>query len=406
MTSALQAMFADASTISLISTAVLTAAYGSYRANDSLMKQRHATSRRQSIPTLSDQLIDENSHMLEGSAAMAFPIIAAISITLLFFFLRSVGIVFTALSTISGFFAITFVVWPFAEALCRVFLNNSSASSRDYFSTAITSITVLCALVVIMLWLFTGNWICNNIIGVCLCVLFASLCKLSNLKVAVILFIGLFFYDIFFVFFSQRFFGRNVMVEVATSEPTNPASAIASWLNLPVSPVKTLALPAKLIIPTSSGHYAILGLGDIILPEILLAYLLQFDLQSCITPIYTGYFIPAIIAYAFALALSFFFNYAFLSAQPALLYIVPAVLLTTIFAALYRRHFISLWTGPVAPSSSGHRRYDDDGNRQDDDDDYNDCFEPAAAESGMRDGESHLLLDSKAKDNSTIAHNV
>lgn len=401
--SPLRDMFADPSTMWLISTAVLTAAYSSYRANDALLKTRRP-SHRQSIPTLSDQLMDDNSHMLQGPAAMMFPVIAAISITLLFFFLRSVGIIFTALSTISGFFAVVFVVWPFAEALAARVLPLSITSNRDNLTTAVTACAVPIALAVILTWLITGNWLCNNAIGISLCIFFASLCKVSNLKVTTILFTGLFFYDIFFVFFSEHFFGRNVMIEVATTEPTNPASAIASWFNLPLSPVKTLALPAKLIIPTANGNYAILGLGDIILPEILLAFLLQFDLLISITPIYTGYFVPALIAYAFALGLSFYCNYAFLSAQPALLYIVPAVLMTTTIAALSRRHFSTMWNGP-SPSGPSHPRYGRD-REEEDADDYDELVDDIADTRMTHKSESHLLLESKSKSKSTLAQQV
>lgn len=308
---------------------------------------------------MSDQLVDDNSHVLHGSAALAFPVVAAISITLLFFFLRSIGIIFTALSTISGFFALCFVVWPLADLLSRRLRPPSSRVSASTFATALC---VVPAVVVIGIWLVTGNWIANDVIGISLCILFASLCKVQNLKVTAILFTGLFFYDIFFVFFSERFFGRNVMVEVATTAPTNPASAVASWLNLPVTPVPHLALPAKLIIPTSDGKQAILGLGDIILPEVLLTYLLEFDARisspshsssssspsifpTSNKPLYAGYFAYALVAYALAVATSFFCNYAFRSAQPALLYIVPAVLLTTLALGILRGHVGLLWNG-------------------------------------------------------------
>lgn len=357
MASAIREMFTDSSTLSLISIAVFTAGYASVRANEALFKQR-SSSARQQTQTISEQLIDDNSHVLHGTAALAFPVIAAVSITLLFFFLRSIGIIFTAFSTISGFFALLFVAWPFAFWLVRRFSHNVRNQS-----SLVSAFAVVPAAIIITVWLFTGNWMANNLIGFSLCILFASLCRVPNLKVTAILFTGLFFYDIFFVFFSERVFGRNVMVEVATTAPTNPASAIASWFKLPVSPVKTLALPAKLIIPTGKNSQAILGLGDIILPEVFLTYLLEFDLRNPSSPLYAGYFIPGLVAYAFALTVSFFCNYTFRAAQPALLYIVPAVLLTTILAAVPRGHLSVLWSGNFPSSRS--EELDNEGSEED-----------------------------------------
>lgn len=153
-------------------------------------------------------------------------------------------------------------------------------------------------------------------------------------------------YDIFFVFFSERVFGRNVMVEVATSTPTNPASALAKLFHLPFSPVQNLALPAKLVFPAGDSHHTILGLGDIILPEILLTHLLEFDLRNrVVTPLRTGYFLRALLAYAVGLVASFYFSYAFQTAQPALLYIVPLVVFPTIILAERRGELVRLWKG-------------------------------------------------------------
>lgn len=342
MTSALWVLLTDITTYETLSTAVATAAYAAYRANDALFKARDASGQR-SAPSLSEQLIDENARVLESSMALAFPMIATVSIIFLFFFLRSIGVVLIALSTVSGFFSVLFLLWPLGESLVRrlraVGVRVRSAGPVEF------AIVAPLAASVIGVWLFTGHWLPNNFIGVGLCVLFASLCKVPSLKVTTMLFAGLFAYDIFFVFFSERFFGRNVMVEVATSTPTNPASAIANFLHLPVNPVKTLALPAKLIFPAEGGHFSILGLGDIILPEILLVYLLEIDLRNRATPLYLGYFSRALVAYSLGLFASFYFSFAFQAAQPALLYIVPAMIFPTVLLARSRGQLGHLWIG-------------------------------------------------------------
>eukprot|EP00177_Eucheuma_denticulatum_P000702 GFKZ01001265.1.p1 GENE.GFKZ01001265.1~~GFKZ01001265.1.p1 ORF type:complete len:369 (-),score=48.27 GFKZ01001265.1:551-1657(-) len=334
----------DITTYETLLTALCTTAYAAYRANESLFKPSTSSSQPTS---LASSLIEDNSRVLEGPLALAFPVIATLSIVLLFFFLRSVGVILTALSAISGFFSLLFLFWPLSQFLGK---HLRSLPAFVSLSAAVLEPAISClfSTFVLLTWLFSGHWLANNLIGVALCILFASLCKVPSLKVTVILFTGLFVYDIFFVFFSEHIFGRNVMVEVATSTPTNPAAALANFLHLPFSPVPNLALPAKLIFPAGDSHQTILGLGDVILPEILLVFLLEFDLRNRVAvPLWRGYFLKAWIAYAAGLMASFFFSYTFQTAQPALLYIVPMVVIPTVVLARTRGQLAALWNGAV-----------------------------------------------------------
>ena len=49
-----------------------------------------------------------------------------------------------------------------------------------------------------------------------------STVRIDRLKVIVVIFILLFVYDIFWVFFSEHFFQKNVMVTVANQNFTQP----------------------------------------------------------------------------------------------------------------------------------------------------------------------------------------
>lgn len=346
MASTLYLMLTDPPTLILMATALSTAAYAAYRANQYLLTHNNS-SPYPHVPSFSDQVIDENARLLEHSMAIAFPIIASVSIVFLFFFLGSIGFVLTILTAISSFFSVFFLIWPFGEVIAkRIRSSPLHIRPAPYLETAIC---VPIVVTIIITWLFTGHWIPNNLIGISLCIFFASLCKVPNLKVTAILFVGLFVYDIFFVFFSESIFGTNVMVQVATSTPQNPASALAKFFNLPFSPVHNLALPAKIIVPTAQNRQAILGLGDIILPEVLLVYLMEFDIRNGLSSQYKSYFWRALIAFAFGLEASFFFNFTFHVAQPALLYIVPSIMLPTLLLAKKRGQLSLLWNGPPRP---------------------------------------------------------
>lgn len=55
----------------------------------------------------------------------------------------------------------------------------------------------------------------NNVLGISFCVQAIEAISLGNYRNGALLLTGLFFYDIFWVFYSERFFGDNVMVSVA-----------------------------------------------------------------------------------------------------------------------------------------------------------------------------------------------
>jgi len=148
--------------------------------------------------------------------------------------------------------------------------------------------------------------------------------RLPNLKVGSVLLIVFFFYDIFWVFFSEFIFKKNVMVTVATELPQ---------------------LPMVVIFPRFVDDGAsLLGLGDIVLPGIFLCFLYRLD-KAKESRFRYGYFLPAWIAYGIGLVVTFLMVFALQRGQPALLYLVPATLLTTVFFGWRRRELKLLWKG-------------------------------------------------------------
>ena len=69
------------------------------------------------------------------------------------------------------------------------------------------------------------------------------------------------------------------MIKVATKEVNNPFKIIARRLNIPSNFSRELSLPGKLIVPSyqNAGNFSILGLGDIVVPGLLLCFVLRFD---------------------------------------------------------------------------------------------------------------------------------
>ncbi|EDV23459.1 uncharacterized protein TRIADDRAFT_58104 [Trichoplax adhaerens] len=158
-------------------------------------------------------------------------------------------------------------------------------------------------------WYFIKkHWIANNILGLAFASTGVELLQLNSVQTGCILLGGLFFYDIFWVF------GTDVMVTVATS----------------------FEAPIKYIIEKgiNSTNYAMLGLGDIVIPGIYIALLLRFDLSS--NKGSKAYFYNGLVAYIIGLIVTVAVLLLFKAAQPALLYLVPACIGSTILTALVK----------------------------------------------------------------------
>lgn len=170
-----------------------------------------------------------------------------------------------------------------------------------------------------------------------------SLLKIDSFKTGGILLSGLFLYDVWWVF------GTKVMVSVATS----------------------LDLPMKILWPKSTRlsleHGAMmLGLGDIVVPGTFVSLALRYDhFRHTKTeqekPFAKPYFIASVVAYVTGLATTMVVMHVFHAAQPALLYLSPACILSFILTAWRRGELSEAWQwtdGVVAASQNGN--VDDD----------------------------------------------
>merc|ERR1711904_577664 len=101
-------------------------------------------------------------------------------------------------------------------------------------------------------------------------------------------------------------------------------------------------LPIKIVIPYFKGPgNSMIGLGDMVLPGLLTAFLIRFDrLRNDVNDLY---FTTCMVGYALGLALCLLVLIVFRAAQPAMLYLSPCTLLC-VFSQAYRRNEIGmLW---------------------------------------------------------------
>lgn len=194
----------------------------------------------------------------------------------------------------------------------------------------------------------------GNFVAVCIVTELLQLLSLNSFLTASTMLVGLLLYDVFWVFGSSQIFGDNVMLTVATSNSFDG--------------------PMKLIFPqwneNSPNPYSILGLGDLAAPGLLMALMLRFDrfrsrqlaaatadvagigADVAVTSAESAgeeksyerqvavedksYFNASIVAYLAGLALTIGVNSYTGAAQPALLYLVPSLLLGLLSLSLSR----------------------------------------------------------------------
>lgn len=111
---------------------------------------------------------------------------------------------------------------------------------------------------------YSQNWQLSNAIGLSFAFNAISLMRIDSFRTGTILLAGLFLYDIFWVFYSSKAFGKSVMVSVATDfqapiKLVYPKDGLAAFLH------------------ASAQGFTMLGLGDIVIPGIFISLALRFD---------------------------------------------------------------------------------------------------------------------------------
>ncbi|KAJ6843772.1 signal peptide peptidase-like 1 [Iris pallida] len=328
----------------------------------------------------------ESSITLDRSQALMIPLASSCSLLLMFYLFSSLSHLVTAFTAAASAAALFFCLSPYLSLLRhRLSLpdpllssSSSSSSSRRCCCpsssrpfTRLQSLLLLLCLSLVFSWLVTGHWVLNNVLGISICVAFVSHVRLPNVKICALLLACLFVYDVFWVFFSERFFGANVMVSVATQKASNPVRTVADSLSLPGLQMiaKKLEMPVKLVFPRSlvggivpgsnAVDYMMLGLGDMAIPGMLLALVLCFDHRksretgnlvdtSSKGPKYVWY---ALFGYAVGLVTALAAGILSQSPQPALLYLVPSTLGPVLFLSWTRKELQELWDGSGTTSS-------------------------------------------------------
>lgn len=181
------------------------------------------------------------------------------------------------------------------------------------------------------------SWAIQDVLGVLFCIHVLKNIRIPSLKAGTIFLSLAFIYDIFFVFITPYLTenGSSVMIDVATGGRSHHQNE-----QLPL----VFRVPRLYLSPLSVCFVqeSLLGFGDVILPGVLIVYNHIFDIYARTKKLY---FVLSVIAYLLGLVLAFVALSIMKIGQPALLYLVPCVLLSTIIPACIRGELKMMWTG-------------------------------------------------------------
>ncbi|XP_077410747.1 minor histocompatibility antigen H13 isoform X2 [Vanacampus margaritifer] len=263
--------------------------------------------------------------------AARFPIIASCTLFGLYLFFKVfsqeyINLLLSLYFFVLGVLALSHTMSPLLSSIIQasvpnkqyqlLFTQGAGEAKEEIINYEFDTNNLVCLLVssVVGVWyILKKHWIANNLFGLAFALNGVELLHLNNVSTGCILLGGLFVYDIFWVF------GTNVMVTVA----------------------KSFEAPIKLVFPQDllekgldASNFAMLGLGDIVIPGIFIALLLRFDVS--LKKNSRTYFCSSFLAYIFGLGLTIFVMHTFKHAQPALLYLVPACVGFPVVVALFK----------------------------------------------------------------------
>ncbi|RWS04059.1 minor histocompatibility antigen H13-like protein [Dinothrombium tinctorium] len=294
--------------ISIVLMAVIPIIIGSFKSVKAHQKQKDQR-----------EISGEMPETMTTKDAAMFPLIASGALFGLYIFFKLfskeyINLLLTGYFFFLGVLALTHSITPYVSKLLPqsfpvipYHLQFSEGKDKTKkmlidFKFDTKDIFCLCISLICGFWyLWKKHWVANNIFGIAFSINGVELLHLNRIVIGCILLGGLFVYDVFWVF------GTDVMVTVA----------------------KSFEAPIKLIFPQdflengfAGTNFAMLGLGDIVVPGIFIALLLRYDV-SLNRKSYT-YFYASFFAYVVGLVLTIVVMTIFKHAQPALLYLVPA----------------------------------------------------------------------------------
>jgi len=233
------------------------------------------------------------------------------------------------------------------------------------------------SLVMVTVWYINRQsqwaWILQDILGAAICISIIFDMRFDNTSGITVFLVGACLLDIFFVFltpyiplFQLKSTSTGINRTLSRTPSVMEQVALGTEVNDHVSPLVFIlpkTIPQSKIDPCSIVRPTMLGFGDVVIPvriklknhldsnsklfcflqSFLLTFCKLFDIMS--KNRWPIYYIQSIISYSLGLLLAYIARYFMNTVQPALLYLVPCILLSTIITGLWRRELKQFFRG-------------------------------------------------------------
>ncbi|KAG0261258.1 hypothetical protein BGZ95_004263, partial [Linnemannia exigua] len=296
---------------------------------------------KQQIDDSDDEDEDTPSESLSADDTFTFPILGSLALFGLHYVLREfdhayVNYALTTYFSIMGLFATTQVGVNTLTAilgLLGIKVNawrvNLARPSKEFYTAKFTLVHLVMLVASVMLagyYAATKNWIASNIIAFSLALSAVQVFSLESFKAGIVLLGGLCISDVYWTYGSSEILNTVVkQVDI---------------------PIKVIFPRLLLGLPLGKAYkFASLGLGEIIAPGLFVALCLRYDQHRAgrknpslgrSTAFRKPYFIASLTAYVLALGAQFYVSHTMLTAQPTLVYLSVACILSVFLTATVR----------------------------------------------------------------------
>eukprot|EP00164_Ancoracysta_twista_P000972 GFYU01001272.1.p1 GENE.GFYU01001272.1~~GFYU01001272.1.p1 ORF type:complete len:537 (+),score=140.17 GFYU01001272.1:178-1788(+) len=283
---------------------------------------------------------EEETVYISWKGAVAFVILASCSLILMFFFISKIIFVLIVMFAIAGNNTMAFCATAAIReyGTCIPWKDKylpGKLSEMPVVTACVLPFTVTLSVVWVVYRHENWAWVLQDFMAVPLCMVIVKTIRLPSLRTATLLLVLAFLYDIFWVFLSPMLFKKSVMITVARGGDTGEE------------------IPMLMKVPHFEDYwegYSLLGLGDIVLPSLLITYCLRFDVARGYA-LNRSYWALTCVGYFFGLIFTYVALVAMQSGQPALLYLVPCTVLPTAALGWIRGDLERLWNGQLDDES-------------------------------------------------------
>jgi signal peptide peptidase-like protein 2B len=294
---------------------------------------------------------------------------AAVMLSLLFVLIRlGVDVVYIVIGLycLGGASALATLLfhpcWSLVPPLQRASCQIPCVGDADGAGVASAVCSVACMLVWVLCRHLPWAWVAQDLVGVAMCMLFCRQISIPSVRVAAGMGVIFLVYDVVMVFLTPLIVGSSVMIDVATAGAPVAVFDQACYCRLNPDDWSVCGpgerMPILFAVPRMldyRGGYSLLGLGDIVIPGLIVTLALRLDLA--LHKGWSGlYWVTSIAGYAAGLASAQAAASLSGSGQPALLYIIPFVTAALMLVSRCRGEFGRVWLyGADSPSTVARR---------------------------------------------------